>query len=377
MTLNHSVSRNPFSSLVGLLFVVLIGSFLVGCVTVRMMMPDGMMPVLDTKGCTYTVFKGDALWTVVPEEKVLPPRGSYALRVDPKTSRVAARVYIPEQILTSFDVGEGALWVAAGDYAPEIYKLDPDTGRVVASVRVGPINIFGSPIRLAVGAGAVWAVRGGDLFRMDPQSNEVISIPLSRYVLDVTIVENTVWVHLFDQSSISRIDARTGQLAATIVAPPDDLGITSREFFGSFSTAERPAWSRWMAAGADGMWVLLHFGKRLPQYVGRVDLQLNRIVATNQGQFEAIITDIAASEAAIWVSVFNKGWFSGTTHYSIVELDPKTTFVKRKIPYASVSSIYSAMPTMAVGAGTMWVCLPDSGLYRVPLSAGKETETHF
>ena len=132
-----------------------------------------------------------------------------------------------------------------------------------------------------------------------------------------------------------------------------------------------------MAAGADGMWVLLHFGKSLPQYVGRVDLQLNQIVASNQGQFEAIITDIAASEAAIWVSAFNKGWFSSTTHYSIIELDPKTIFVKRKIPYASVSSIYSAMPTMAVGAGTMWVCLPDSGLYRVPRAQGRRRETHF
>ena len=342
-----------------------------------MTIPDEMTPILDTKGCTYTVFKEEALWTVVPEEKLLPPRGSYALRVDPKTSRVTARVYIPEQILTSFDVGEGALWVAAGDYAPEIYKIDPDTSRVVASVRVGPISIFGSPVRLAVGAGAVWAVRGGDLFRVDPKSNDVTSIPLSRYVLDVTIVENTVWVHLFDQSTISRIDARTGQLAAATVAPPDHLDITSRDFFGSFAAAERPAWSRWMTAGADGMWVLLHFGKSLPQYVGRVDLQLNQIVATNQGQFEAIITDIAASEAAIWVSAFNKGWFSVTTHYSIVELDPKTTFVKRKIPYASVSSIYSAMPTMAVGAGTMWVCLPDSGLYRVPLGSGKEMKGYF
>ncbi len=265
-----------------------------------MTMPDGMMPVLDTKGCTYTVFKGDALWTVVPEKKLLPPWGSDALRVDPKTNRVAARVYIPEQILTSFDVGEGALWVAAGDYVPEIYKLDPDTGRVVATVRfVGPLSTFGSPVHLAVGAGAVWAVRGGDLFRMDPKSNEVTSIPIARYVLDVTIIGNTVWVHLFDQSAISRIHARTGQLAATTIAPPDHLDITSRDFFGSFAAADRPSWSRWMAAGADGMWVLLHFGKSLPQYVGRVDLQLNQIVASNQGQFEAIITDIAASEAAI------------------------------------------------------------------------------
>jgi hypothetical protein len=371
MAIPHSVSRNPFISLVDLLFVTAIGSFLVGCATVRMTMPDGMTPILETKGCTYAVLKEDALWTVVPEQKLFPPRGSYALRVDPKTNRVAARVHIPEHILTSFDVGEGALWVAAGDYAPEISKIDPDTGRVVATVRVGPLSIFGSPVHLAVGAGAVWAVRGGDLFRMDPKSNEVTSIPIARYVLDVTIIENTVWVHLLDQSAISRIDARTGQLAATPIASPDHLDITSRDFFGSFAAAERPSWSRWMAAGAEGMWVLLHFGKSLPQHVGRVDLQLNQIVASNQGQFEAIITDIAASEAAIWVAAFNKGWFSVTTHYSIIELDPKTTLVKQKIPYASVSSIYSAMPTLAVGAGTMWICLPDSGLYRAPLDSGK------
>ena len=46
-------------------------------------------------------------------------------------------------------VGAGSVWVASGDGT--VSRIDPNSGRVVATITVG-----GTPEDVAVGAGAVW-----------------------------------------------------------------------------------------------------------------------------------------------------------------------------------------------------------------------------
>jgi streptogramin lyase len=86
-------------------------------------------------------------------------------------------------------VGEGGVW-AATDSA--IVKIDPAQGLPAATIQIGT-NVDA----VAVGAGAVWAVAGssGKLYEIDPQSARVVrSIRTGGVPTDVAVVDGSVWV---------------------------------------------------------------------------------------------------------------------------------------------------------------------------------------
>jgi class 3 adenylate cyclase/streptogramin lyase len=86
-------------------------------------------------------------------------------------------------------VGEGGVW-AATDSA--IVKIDPAQGLPAATIQIGT-----KVDAVAVGAGAVWAVAGssGKLYEIDPQSARVVrSIRTGGVPTDVAVVDGSVWV---------------------------------------------------------------------------------------------------------------------------------------------------------------------------------------
>jgi len=68
--------------------------------------------------------------------------------VDPHTGRLASRVYEPHPV--GLALADGSLWVAVID-SGNLERIDPRTGRLVASLQTG-----GIPVRLAVGFGSIW-----------------------------------------------------------------------------------------------------------------------------------------------------------------------------------------------------------------------------
>ena len=100
---------------------------------------------------TALAIGGGSIWVAAPA-----PYGSYAAvwRLDPITARVTQTtplgkvVGYPPTLEIAF--GEGAVWVASYD-AGTVTRLDPVTGTVVATIRIG-----GHPSGIAVGANRVW-----------------------------------------------------------------------------------------------------------------------------------------------------------------------------------------------------------------------------
>jgi YVTN family beta-propeller protein len=100
---------------------------------------------------TALAIGGDSIWVAAQEAY-----GSHAAvwRFDPITARVIQTttlgkiVGFPPTLEIAF--GEGALWVASYD-AGTVTRLDPVTGNVVATIRIG-----GHPSGIAVGANRVW-----------------------------------------------------------------------------------------------------------------------------------------------------------------------------------------------------------------------------
>jgi YVTN family beta-propeller protein len=100
---------------------------------------------------TALAIGGGSIWVAAPA-----PIYPYAAvwRLDPVTARVTQTTTLgkvvgyPPTLEIAF--GEGAVWVASYD-AGTVTRLDPATGNVVATIRIG-----GHPSGIAVGANRVW-----------------------------------------------------------------------------------------------------------------------------------------------------------------------------------------------------------------------------
>jgi streptogramin lyase len=133
--------------------------------------------------------------------------------------------------------GYGAIWVTGQGV---IYRVDPATAQIVATIAVPGIGIKQSHI--ATGAGAVWAT-GRDrgrcgVYRIDPRRNRVtafISLPPTPVV--ITVAYGQVWVNepRAGPAVVFRIDPRTNRVSG----PPIEVGTGGG----------------WMVAGFGALWV--------------------------------------------------------------------------------------------------------------------------
>ena len=116
------------------------------------------------------------------------------LRIEPEYARVVQRIALPTEgvaqpsVTGTVAVGAGSLWVAHG--SSRVARLDPDTGRLLASVEVPAAN------SVAVGDGSVW-VAGSDvglLAKIDPATNSVVArVKLQPYLCCVAVGGGYVW----------------------------------------------------------------------------------------------------------------------------------------------------------------------------------------
>src|SRR5262249_41176932 len=97
------------------------------------------------------------------------PAGARLVRVDPKSNAVAATIDPPAPP-AAIRAGEGGLWLISD--LRKVVRLDLATGDVVAEIAVGS-----GPRFTAVGGGSVWVENQGDgtVSRIDAATNTVIA----------------------------------------------------------------------------------------------------------------------------------------------------------------------------------------------------------
>jgi DNA-binding beta-propeller fold protein YncE/ABC-type branched-subunit amino acid transport system substrate-binding protein len=117
----------------------------------------------------------------------------------------------------SFDglaVGEHAIWAAGDTFDRTLWRLDPVSRRVVASIELPFV-----PGSVAVGAGAVWVASLLDdaVLRIDPGTNHIVKrISVPRGVVGLAAGAGAVWVASSIDRTVSRIDPRTNRIAARV-----------------------------------------------------------------------------------------------------------------------------------------------------------------
>jgi serine/threonine-protein kinase len=140
---------------------------------------------------------------------VSSPRQGEVLRVDPVTDRVIARIDVggrPGAIVA----GGGRIWVA-DDAGGGVTAINSAGGRIFKR----GIPPHAMPLRLAVGAGAVWASSAstGAVRRIDLGSAVAgAPIPAGRGPAGVTVAGGLVWVANSRSDRVTRVDPATHTL---------------------------------------------------------------------------------------------------------------------------------------------------------------------
>jgi streptogramin lyase/predicted Ser/Thr protein kinase len=172
--------------------------------------PDGTLTRLDPEtgnrvgrpthlgaGISGVAVGGGSVWVADP------PRGE-VLRVDPDSGRLAERIAVGGRP-GPLAFGGGRLWVADEDGAG-ITALNGSGGRRVYRRGLPP---HAAPLRLAVGAGGLWASSAstGAVRRIDLSSLGVGEpIPVGRGPAGITVGHGLVWVANSRSDTVTRVD---------------------------------------------------------------------------------------------------------------------------------------------------------------------------
>ena len=126
---------------------------------------------------------------------------SRIVRIDPASGRVESTVSVPDAREVAF--GDGAIWVGASDTGV-LTKVDPRTGAVVATARIGPWICC-----IAVGGGYVWAANDTGIWKLASDGRVLGTISVPSQTANIYLGAGALWVAADVAGTVLRIDPRT------------------------------------------------------------------------------------------------------------------------------------------------------------------------
>jgi virginiamycin B lyase len=260
------------------------------------------------------VVEGQPDWMVVTEDAVWVTSSNvdHVVRLDPATNRPSLVVAI-DKPCSGLASGFAAIWVpSCGAHA--LVRVEPQTGKILARIPVGPADSEGG---ITAGDGSVWMVtsKKGLLVRVDPQTNKVvaeIAIPSGSYV--PVFAEGAVWVTSTEHNLLTRVETRSNRVVASI-----PIGLQPR----------------FLTVGAGSVWTL----NQGDGTISRVDMKTNGLVATIPAGIPGTGGEIAFGEGSVWATVFE---------VPISRIDPASNVVVRQWLGLGGDSV-------RVGHGSIWL----------------------
>jgi ABC-type branched-subunit amino acid transport system substrate-binding protein len=169
--------------------------------TVRLPAPPGPPATTFSAGFPGIAVGAGAVWASNPDGTVS--------RIDPGTGRIVATIEVEAKTIA---VGDGGVWLVADDNT--VTRIDPRTNRVADRIEVGS-NLLTA---VAVGAGAVWATsEEGLLWRIEPGPRPVTrTIDVGTGVAYVAFGDGAVWTANWADGTVSRVDPRTNAVTDSV-----------------------------------------------------------------------------------------------------------------------------------------------------------------
>jgi DNA-binding beta-propeller fold protein YncE/predicted Ser/Thr protein kinase len=156
-------------------------------------------------------FAGGRLW-VADED------GRGVSAIDAATNRPVVRGIAPHSAPLRLAVGAGAVWVSSAS-AGAVRRIDP------ASATTGPpIRVGRGPAGITVGGGIVWVAnsRSGTVTRVDPSLRAILGdpIPAGARPGGIDAGTTTVWVASTAEATVTRLDVSSGQVTGSPIHVP-------------------------------------------------------------------------------------------------------------------------------------------------------------
>ncbi len=246
-------------------------------------------------------------------------------QVDDATGRIVRTIRtpgtFPDGCGSGIAAGAGAVWVTHG--CRGVYRIDPHSGRVTATLRVPDVGNA-----IAVAGGLVWVTnQGGDLLRIQPRTNKITGRPIPVGVGDWAMLPavGALWVTSFGSGNAGGIVSRVNPASGAV------------EPFGSLDI---------QAAGAGSLWT--------PQ-VQRIDPATGRVIATIPVTGTAGIvpgaSQVVSWRGSVWALAVQQS-------VSFLRIDPATNQVTGKAVLVGkpVPEPGGGWPTaVAAGPTGLWV----------------------
>lgn len=271
-------------------------------------------------------FTPGAIWVAYDKGRA-KKETSGVFRIDPDTSQVVATV-LTGKVPGGAAAGEGAVWIVNfGDNS--VTRIDPQTNRVAATIAVGK-----GPFGVDVGAGAVWVTNAtsNTVSRIDPKTNTVIAtILVGNRPAGIAVEGDFVWVANCTSKSVSRISAKKNTILSTIKVGDEPITITAR--------------------GTD-VWVSSESRSGLS--VSRIDTKSNTVVAKTIVGTRGKVGGTALLNGALWVADQANG--------ALWQLDVQTNAITGG-PIA-VGDYPMILGVGTDGNGALWLSNPSDGAIR-------------
>jgi streptogramin lyase len=178
-----------------------------------------------TAGIAYA---GTGLWaTIDPGNGVIgvgQPTVDATLNLIDTASGASTRTAPIGALPDCVDSAFGSLWVT-NHHSPFVSRVDPVSGRVVASVSTGLLSI--GDAALTDGAGSLWVADwdAGTLRRINPLTNrQVAEVPVPAYTL--TFGDSAVWAIDQNAALLIRVDPATDRMVTAIRIPNASAALT-------------------------------------------------------------------------------------------------------------------------------------------------------
>ena len=284
---------------------------------------------VEQAGATRLDVPGGMDWITVAAGSAWTSSGKIT-RLDGRTGEVVTTIETVGDTCLAPDVGFGSLWFGVCG-TPEVLRIDPKSGKVVATIKLARVSDLQEESSVAAGAGGVWVLATpGLLVQIDPRTNSVVRVvkaPAGASAIRAS--KDVLWVTVHTDSTVLQLDPKTLKTLATIPVGPGP---------------------QFLAVGEGAVWTLDQGGGS----VTRVDLATSKAVATVQvdtGSVEG--GDIAVGGGFVWARV---------TDGLVAKIDPRTnSVVARYGPAAGSGSV-------AADGSTAWITAHDSNsVYRLPL----------
>jgi streptogramin lyase len=208
--------------------------------------------------------------------------GEAVTLIDPSLNTVKSEFQAPFEDCCWPAYGAGSLWLmeysSSSAANPDRFVRLDLSGHVLMSMNVS------NAIGVTFGAGSVWGSSGGQVFRLDPATNQ-ITAHVSTDAAPLAFGANSVWGVSADSRKVIRIDPATNSVSATIPLPAQAGVVTATDS------------AVWVAQGP-----LDSPGSHL----WKIDPTTNRVVGQVKLPLADVLADVTVDDSGdVWVSAFN------------------------------------------------------------------------